>query len=443
MKKITINNPQTKKILKNIYWLFIDKVLRMAVGVFVVILFARYVGPSDFGLFSYITALVSLFSAVFGLGLNAIVTRDLVLRDDKEKILGTAFVLKLVSGLVAYLFLIVSVYLLRSDEPIAKFLAFAIGLSLIFKPSEVIKYWFQAKVESKAVVIVENVIFSMFTAIKLLAIYLELSLIYFGLFISLEALIGLLGLLYIYSKTGGFLRKWAFKLEEAKSLLKQSWPLIISSTAWIIYTKIDQIMIGQMLSDKEVGFYSAVSRLSETTNFLPTIITFSIVPAILKLKDVNRELYNHRFQQLYYLIITLMLVLAILVTTLSEIIINILYGASYLPASKTFSIHIWSVIFTSLAVISGRYLVNDGLQKFTMWRHLTGVALNIPLNYIMIPKYGIEGAALASLGALIFANYTFDCFSAQTRFVFYQKTNALFLIWMFRKDKYNKTGPFI
>lgn len=431
IKRLNLSSVDANKVIKNIAWLFFDKILRMGVGVFVIVLLARYLGPEQFGLFNFTSALIALFGAFSALGLNAIVTRDLVVKDNKEQILATAFGLRIFSSLIAYLALTVSIFILRSDDTLAKSLTLIMGLTLFFSTSDIIKYWFESQVTSKYTVIIENLAFLIFAAIKLILIYLQAPLIAFGCIVALEACFVFIGLFYIYNHSSKALKKWAFNIIEAKYLLSESWPLIISGTAWLIYTKIDQIMIGQMLDDTQVGLYSAASRLSEIANFLPTIITFSVVPIILKIRSKDIELYNKRFQQLYYVTVSMMIGAAIIVSALSGFIINIIYGEQYLASAQVLSIHFWIVVCTALAVVSGRYLVNAGLQKLTMYRHLLGVTLNIPLNYLLIPKYGIEGAAIASLGSLFAANYIFDSLDTRTRLIFIQKTKALCFWWVY------------
>jgi len=420
----------TTKIIKNISWLFFDKILRMGVGVFVVILLARHLGPESFGLFNYLIALVSLFGAIAILGLNAIVVKELVEDNNKEKILGTSFVLRIVGTLASYILLIFTIYLLRPDDELSKYLTLVLGISLFFTSSDVIKYWFESQINSKYVVIAENSVFLLFAIVKLVLIYASFTIVAFVYVAVIESIFLFVAMFYIYYKQGNLVKKWHFDKAKAINLLSQSWPLIISSSAWIIYTKIDQIMIGQILGDAEVGYYSAASRLSEVANFLPAIITVSIVPALIGLRLTNSELYNQRFQQLYYIVVTLMVFVAIFVTLFSELIISILYGEMYLSSVSVLSIHFWIVIATAIAVVSGKYLVNAGLQRITMQRHIIGVFLNIPLNYIMIPTYGIEGAAVASLLSLLFANYLFDLFQKETRVIFVQKTKALCFYWI-------------
>lgn len=417
-------------IIENILWLFLDKLLRMGLGVFVVIWMARYLGPESFGLFNYTTALIALFGAFSGLGLNAIVTRDLVVKEERGDILGTALIIRLLSSLIAYIGLIISIFLLRKGEDITQHLIFIMGATLLFNSSDIIKFWFESQILSKYTVFVENCVFFVSASIKLLLIHFEAPLIAFAYAVLAEAAFVFFGLFWIYSKRG-CKEGMSFSLKQAKYLLSQSWPLIISSTAWIVYTKIDQIMIGQILDDNKVGLYTAASKLSEIANFLPAVIAFSFIPMILKLKESDRVKYERYFQGLYYLIITLMMIVAIFVTSLSREVISLIYGESFSGSEKVLSIHFWIVVFVALATISGRYLVNDNLQNLTMKRHILGACLNIPFNYIAIQKYGINGAAYASLLSIFIANYLYDILDVRTRTVFIHKTKALLLFWVY------------
>ena len=94
-----------------------------------------------------------------------------------------------------------------------------------------------------------------------------------------------------------------FELGIAKQLLKDSWPLIFSAIVVMIYMRIDQIIIKEMLGEYEVGIYSAAVRLSEGCYFIPMLITASLFPAILNGKKQSEELYKQRLQHLYTLMV--------------------------------------------------------------------------------------------------------------------------------------------
>lgn len=414
-----------KKILTNIGWLFFDKILRLGIGLVVVMWLARYLGPEQFGQLNFVVALVAVFGVFATLGLKGIVVRDLLGKPEEQQvILGSAFVLKIVAALSVYLLLVMTIFIIKPDDALSKTMVAILGLSIVFKSTEVVNFWFESQVKSKYVVWVENSVFMAISLMKMLMLWQQAPLIAFIWVMLIESIIVGVVLLFVYAKVVLNPLNWQAKKIRIKSLLNDSWPLIISSAAWIVYTRIDQIMIGHMLNDQALGYYSVAIKLSEMANIVPIIIAFSIIPAITTLRKTNVRLYRHRFQMTYDTVVGLMLLAAIVVTLLSDFIITLLFGSAYADAAPVLTIHIWSAIFIAMATVSGKYLINEGLQKITMQRHLTGVVINIPLNYFLIPIYGIEGAAYASLFSLAFSNYIYDAITPATRFCFVQKTRS-------------------
>lgn len=432
-KSMMEKHPLAKKIAANITWLFFDKILRMGAGLFVVVWLARYLGPEQFGVLNFAVALVTVFGAIAALGLTGIVVRDLVNRPQlAPQTLGTAFALKLTAASLSYAVLILAISLLRPDDTVSKLLVAIYGASLFFKSTEVVKYWFESQVRSKYVVLVENATFLFISLLKLFLLWQQAPLVAFAYVMLLESIIVATALLLVYARIEANPFRWGISKDRAVSLLHDSWPLIISSAAWILYTRLDQIMIGRMLDDQSVGYYTAATRISDVVNFIPTVIAFSIIPAITKLRQTDRQLYLKRFQTTYDITVGNVLVVAIATAFLSEWIIRLLFGAPYAAAAPVLTIHIWSAVFIAMATVSGRFLINEGLQRITMQRHLLGLLLNFFLNLVMIPRYGIQGAAMATLLSLALANYFFDALTPSTVICFKQKTKAVLLVTLLK-----------
>ena len=418
-------HPILRKIFTNIGWLFLDKLLRMGVGLVVVIWLARYFGPEQFGQLNFAIALVSVFGVFAALGLRGIVVRDLIEQPQHcNTTLGTAFILKFTAAVSTYILLIVTISIVEPDDVFLKSLIAILGLSIIFKSTEVVNFWFESQVDSKYVVWVESSTFFAASVVKLLMLWQQASLIMFVWAMLIETIVVGLALFFVYAKVVSDPLQWKATRLKAKSLLADGWPLIISSAAWIIYTRTDQIMIGEMLNDQAVGYYSVAIRISDIATFISTIIALSIIPTLIPLRKTNTALYHHRYQMTYDIVVGLMLLTAICTALLSGLFIKLLFGEPYADAASVLSIHIWSAIFIAMATVSGKYLINEGLQKITMQRHVMGVFINIPLNFLVIPVYGIDGAAFSSLVSLALSNYVFDAVTPITRTCFIQKTRS-------------------
>jgi len=419
------HRPNLVKIVDNIGWLFFDKVLRMGVGLFVGVWIARYLGPEQFGLFSLATAFVALFGAVAGLGLQGIVVRD-ILRDPacKEEILGTAAMLQFVGGLLAYGLLLGTIFWLRSDDFLARALVAILGSTMLFKASEVAIYWFESQVLSKYIVWVQNGCFLVFAAIKVMLILSNAPLMAFAWATMAEALLVAMLMLVMLGLRGPGLQQLRAKLVRAKRLLTDSWPLLFSGIAIVIYMRIDQIMLGQIVGDEAVGIYSAALRISEVWYFIPAVIVASVFPAILEAKKRSESQYYQRLQHLYDLMVLLSVGVALPMTVLSTPIVTLLYGEAFAESGQVLAIHIWAAVFVFLGVASNNWFLVEGRQILSFQRTVLGAVVNVALNFLLIPAYGPVGAAVATVISQGTAAWLFDVMQPVTRRMFFMKIKA-------------------
>lgn len=418
------------KYFKNTSWLFGEKVLRMVVGLFVGIWVARYLGPDQFGIFSYAQSFVGLFTAIATLGLDGIVVRELVKDESRrDELIGTAFWLKLMGAFGVLLILAIAVNF-TSNDSYTNTLVFIIASATIFQSFNVIDFYFQSKVLSRYVVYANVISLLLSSIVKVALILSDAPLMAFAWVVLFDSAVLAFGFVYFYLKTNKELKikTLTFKKETALSLLKDSWPLILSGIVVSIYMKIDQVMIKEMLDSEAVGQYAAAVRLSEVWYFIPMVIASSLFPAIINAKKVSQELYYTRLQKLYDLMVWMAIAIALPMTFLSDWVVHLLYGEQYNQAGSVLMIHIWAGVFVFLGVASGKWFIAENLQMLSFSRTFYGVLTNVILNFILIPKYGVQGAAFATLSSQVVAAYIFDLFNHKTRKMFYMKTKSLLTI---------------
>jgi len=417
------------KYLRNTSWLFGERILRMILGLFVGVWVARYLGPEQFGLFSYAQSFVGLFTAIATLGLDGIVVKALLNGDrdrERDRILGTAFTLKLAGAVIVLLLLAISVFFQSGDYQ-TNLLIFIIASATVFQSFNVIDFYFQSIVLSKYVVYSNIFSLLLSSLFKIILILNNAPLVTFSYVVLFDSLVLASGYIYFYIRKHSSIWCWCFDKNVAKSLLKESWPLILSGLVISMYMKIDQIMIKNILGSVEVGQYAAAVRLSEIWYFIPMVLSSSLFPAILNARKVSKELYYSRIQQLYDLMAWIAIAIAIPIMFLSDWIVYLLYGAQFSEAVGVLMIHIWSAVFVFLGVASGKWFIAEGLQRYSFYRTLFGAILNVGLNFALIPQYGIYGAAIATLAAQIMASYLFNVMNKKSRITFILQSKALLL----------------
>jgi O-antigen/teichoic acid export membrane protein len=395
--KINFNSEAFKKYFANTSWLFAERVTRLLVTFLVGVYIIRYLGPDQFGLLSYATSFVGLFSAFATLGLESILVRELVKTPEKrDTFLGSVFTLRIIGALTAIALIGVAV-IISADDLFTIVLIFIIAASTIFQTFNVIDSYFQARVLAKYSVYMQSSSMVITSALKILLILFEYPLVYFAVVTTLESVVLSFGYVFVYKIQNLSIFKWRFNKEVAIQFLKDAWPLILAGLAIAIYMKIGQIMIKKMMSNEEVGYYAAAVRLCEAWYFIPMAITTSLYPAIVNAKKVSEVLYLNRLQKLYDIMAWISIGIAIPVTLFSELIIKILLGTQYLPAAPVLTIYIWAGVPTFLGVASSQFLITENLTLFSFYRTLLGMVLNVVLNFTLIPIWGIAGSAISTL----------------------------------------------
>ena len=413
------NHSGFRKYFANTSWLMAERILRMTVALFVGVYVARYLGPERFGLLSYANSFVGLFLALATLGLDSIVIRELVKNpESRNELLGTAFGLKIFGTIIMWFFILVSVPITENDNQTNIFIAI-LSFAILFQVFNVIDFNYQAEVKSKYVVKVQffQLIFSSST--KLFLIFIKAPLLWFVWVYCFDTFLLAIGLVVIYMiKSGNFLL-WRWKWEFARTLMRDSWPLILSGMIVSIYVNIDQVMIKHMIDEQAVGIYAIATRISTAWYFIPIAITSSMFPAILNAKYNNSSIYHQRLQNLYDILVWMAILIAIAILYLSESIIDLLVGHEYAPAASVLSIAIIAGIFTNIGLINNKFFEAENRQIDILYRSLMGVSVNIILNIILIKKYGIYGAALATVAAQFTTSIVYTYLKKDSRILFF------------------------
>lgn len=420
-------SPSYKKVLGNTGWLIFDRVLRMSVGLYVTVWVARYLGPEQFGLLNYALALTAIISLLSTLGLEQIIIRDLVKNPSLKNVtLGTSFVLKLSGSFFSIALSIIIVSLMRPGEYLTIFIVGIIATGTLFQSSDVIDLFFKSQVESKYPVLSKSIPFIIINIFKIYLILSNASLMTFAWAVLAEVAFGALGLMLAYRLTNNSIKEWQFRFQRAKELLSESWPLLLSGIAVLIYMRIDQIMIGQIIGDVSVGHYSAALKLSEVWYTIPIAIMNSATPIITKTYTTDLNQYNKRIQKLFNLMTLIGLTLAIPITFLAPLIIKIIYGNEYLISASILSIHIWSSIFVGWGLLKDMILVTQSLVKIILVTSVVGAICNVLLNLVLIPNYYGVGAAWATLISQIISVSIVLLFFKQTKMFTKMQIKSLF-----------------
>lgn len=397
LRKRLEGRPQFQNVIGNSGWLFADRIFRMGTGLVVSVWVTRYLGPQQFGQLNYALAFVAIFSSIATLGLDSIVVRNIIREPSRQnEMLGSSFVLRLIGGALTLVISLAVIALLRPADHLTQILVGIIALGTIFQAVTNIDFWFQSKVQSKYSAYARSAANVVICIVKVVLIFFHAPLIAFASAGVAEIALISLGIVIAYKSNGQFLTQWQASRSLALELLRDSWPLFLSEIVMLIYLRIDRVMIGDMSGNQELGIYSVAAMLAEAFYFIPLIVYSSVFPSIVKAREEGEEYFYKILQKYYNLMALLAYAVALPVTILSGWLIPLMFGDVYSRASLMLTGLIWAGLFYNLMVARSQFLTTMNWTRLHFITDFMGAALNVVLNFTLIPRYGGMGAVFAS-----------------------------------------------
>lgn len=391
------------KEAKNAIWLIAGKVVQMVLSLIVGVLSARYLGPNNYGLLNYGTAWITFFCAFSNLGINSIIVKDFFDNPNEQgKTLGSAILSRFISSTLSAVIVIGCIFLINGNEPLTIAVVSLQSVGLVFNILEIINYWFQSQYKSKITSIATVIAYIASSAYKIILLSLDKDVRWFAFATSVDHIAMAIVLWIAYKKHNGPPLSFSFK--KAKTLLKSSYHYILSTTMVAIYSQTDKVMLKEMLSETEVGYYSVAVGVCSMWVFVLTAIIDSMYPTILKLHSVDSDGFKKKNKQLYAIVFYVSCAVSVLFLLFGDLGIRLVYGEAYSPASSTLKIVTWYTAFSYLGVARNAWIVSEGKQKYLKYMYCGAAIINVLLNLIFIPLMGASGAALASLITQIFTS---------------------------------------
>jgi O-antigen/teichoic acid export membrane protein len=388
----------TSTIARNAGWLLADRLVRLGGSLLLSLLVARALGPDDFGRLSLALALSLLVAAVATLGLDTMLVRELLSEPAAEPaLLGSALALRLGGSLLAALLMVVLAAVLRPNDALAVPLAAVLGLAGLFNSSLALDLWFQARQRHDGAVLARGVAFLLAAIARVALILTGAPLLAFAAMYALEAMLGAVAGVFAYRHFGGRPLAWRFDRGRAGRLLADSWPLILSGLLVNLYLRADQLLLGQLRGDGDLGVYSAAVRLAEAIPLLPGIVVSAALPTLLAARADGQGRYEARLQRLYGLVVAIGYACALLFTLGAVPLVGLLLGSDYADAVPQLVVLAWASLFAGLGLARSSHLIAENLARLHLATVAVGCVANLLLNCLLIPPMGGLGAAIASL----------------------------------------------
>lgn len=390
-------------VFKNMGWIVGCKIVQSLLNLVIGMISARYLGPSNYGILSYVASVVAFAMPLMQLGLRDTLVKEFVKSPDREgEILGTAVVINIISAVACMIGSVGFVALVNARETETIIVCALYSLTLIFNATEMSQYWFQSKLLSKYPSIAALVAYVVVAIYKIYLLVMQKSIVWFALSNVIDYFLISIILIVIYKKLGG--QRLSVDWNLGKSLLSTSKYYIIPSLMVVIFQHTDRIMIKLMIGEIETGFYSAAVTCIGISGFVFAAIIDTARPVILEEKERNMELYEKRMVQLYSIITCLSLTQSIGMTLLAKPLVYFLYGTEYSRASDILAVAVWYITFSHYGSVRNIWILAEEKQQYLTAINLIGAVVNIVINFLLIPIFGAVGAAIASVITQFFTN---------------------------------------
>lgn len=393
---------ENKRILKNASWIVMGRLFQMVLSLLTGIITARYLGPSNYGLINYSASYIAFFSAICTLGLDSIIVNEVIEHsENEEEIVSTIVFLRVLAGAVSIVLVQGVVIFTNPNQEILYNVNLIQSLQLLFAAFNTFSYWLQSRLESKITSLVQSFAYFVVFIYKVVILIARKSVIWFAMSNTLDLIIIAVILFAIYLKKG---KRFKLDLKLVKPLIDKGKPFLFSAVMLVVYQQTDKLMLGKMLNTSAVGLYSAALRLCDIYAFIPVAIIDTLRPVIVSEKKKSNIQYGNRLIQAYGSLIWISLMCCSFVSVFSKLGMLLVYGESYIEASKTLTIAIWYTGFSYIGGINNIWLICENKQRYVAVTTFVGAISNVLMNAVLVPAWGINGAALATLFTQVFSN---------------------------------------
>lgn len=415
------------RYFQNTSILVFEKIFRVVIGFFIWGRLANELGQFQFGVFSYFQAILSLLIPFSVLGVDHIIRAKIADAGEmKNDYIYAGIQIKILLSVALIISIILYSIVFSKSELNNQLVLIFFSLSLLFRSISILEFNFDNKLNSIINSSIRSLSFLMTSGLYLIGIYLKSTIYFFALIYSFEFFLNST-LLFLYSN---FLEKLTVFKTNRKILfeiLSAGIPIFICDVAISVFLRINQIFLGQMISNESVAIYIVALKFVEAWYFLPSAIIISVYPLMSKKLDFSNISNNKKIQFVHEIILITSILIVIFNLIIGDKVIWFFYGQNFANSHEILIILCFSVIFTSYGIAQEPIDVGNRLLYWRLFRVSTGALLNLILNYILIHLMGIRGAAVAIVITLFYTYIISNIFFSQGRMVLKFQFNSIFL----------------
>ena len=392
---------KSKSIVKNIFivnaFTFLQKILLFIFSIII----SRHFGNEYYGMYSIANTYSQFLMVIIAFGSDFYLTRSISRNPSNVQnyFWNILFIRLLIYFILIVIYFLVFDYL-PYESDLINLLSLFVAYSIIKSINQQILAVYQGveRFDWQSIITGASSILLLLGAV--IIVILDLSILFIGyLYVFAQVIILTINLSILYfNKIITFNIFSIISLKKLNEILIASLPFMLSGVISMVYHRIDIVMLSIMRTNAEVGDYTISYNLYEAFLFLPAAAGTVFFPRLVKyFKNNQPELVKKESSILIYYLLILMLPVAIFTVFFSNNIIHLIYGENFIAGSLSLKILIWGLIIHLFNNILGRVLYGLNQEKYFVKISIYSMMVNIACNILLIPHYGINGAAVSTI----------------------------------------------
>lgn len=383
-----------KVLVANVVSQIAGKIILSIIGLFVVTQLCRYLSVDAFGSYTLAFSIVGFFCPLVEMGMNTIAVRDISQgRESAASLLTGILLIKLALTAVSIV-IIMLVCLVMNYSPEVRHMTILASLTLVSTVLGTFEI-FLIVLQKMYVLVLSQVLSNLVLLLSVL--YLIRSTYPLQTIILSQVICAAMTYLLVIFVIR---REIAFKKPDFSLMLpfgRSSLQQGISGVIVSYFNSIDMVIISKLVGTGAVAYYGAAYRIIGLMIFVPHAVMMVLYPVLLYFKSKSDQDFIMIFKFSFYMLMLVAIPLATWITIYADPLIRFIYTGKYLNAVAALKILVWSGVFTFASFLAGYVLVIVHRQKFGIFVSISALVLNVSLNLLLIPVYGIEGASLVTV----------------------------------------------
>ena len=417
----------SQKIFHNINWILIEKITKATLTALMSIIVARYLGANGLGAISIALTIYSIF-AVFGtLGLERILLKELEVKErDPKKLIGGAIILRGAGAFIAFTSMNIAILFIYPDNLQLQLMILMLSFTYFIALGDIFEVIYRRRLHSKYVTVVRVLGLFSSAICKISIVLLELDVIWFTIPVIIETTVVSVGFIYLFSHDKEFtIDSLEYTIIESQRIFKMVWPLLLSGLVGTLYFQMDKVIIYQYMDEASLGRYALLFQLVSIMLLLIHSINLSVIPSLNKLYFVSRKDFWNKYREITAFKFLLAVVLGLTLTLTGNFFIPLFVGDEFMYSPLLLVIFSLYLMFVGIGSLQVEYCILIGVIKPLFYLRLLTLTINLILNIVLIPVYGLEGAAIASVSSYFLNQFILPMLITEIRPVIFQNIVAL------------------